>query len=139
MGHKYQQHPTALSPLPVVCGWQVRRKPGSKVGEAEIIAELANHVAKWWLPDETVFVEDELPKVSGPVRSGSHDEEQRVAVPHTARKPRMHALTTTNVSLSLFSRSPACVAAQTATGKIQKLKLREMFPAFPSGEKNVSK
>ena len=37
----------------------VVRKPGSEVS-AEIRAHLANHVAKWWLPDEILFV-DSLP------------------------------------------------------------------------------
>ena len=36
----------------------VVRKPGSAVTPAEITAHLANHVAKWWLPDEIVFVDD---------------------------------------------------------------------------------
>ncbi|PTS86790.1 long-chain fatty acid--CoA ligase [Sphingomonas sp. HMWF008] len=38
----------------------VVRKPGSTVAPAEITAHLSQHVAKWWLPDEIVFVE-ELP------------------------------------------------------------------------------
>ena len=38
----------------------VIRKPGSTVSESEIMAHLAGHVAKWWLPDEIHFV-DELP------------------------------------------------------------------------------
>ncbi|MBY0521713.1 MAG: long-chain fatty acid--CoA ligase [Sphingomonas sp.] len=38
----------------------VVRKPGSAVTPAEINAHLAGHVAKWWLPDEIVFV-DALP------------------------------------------------------------------------------
>ncbi|MFZ5746275.1 MAG: long-chain fatty acid--CoA ligase [Pseudomonadota bacterium] len=38
----------------------VVRKPGSDVGEDAIRAHLAQHVAKWWLPDEIHFV-DELP------------------------------------------------------------------------------
>ncbi|NNM76271.1 long-chain fatty acid--CoA ligase [Sphingomonas sp. ID1715] len=38
----------------------VVRKPGSDVGAAEIIAHLTEKVAKWWLPDEIVFV-DSLP------------------------------------------------------------------------------
>ena len=36
------------------------RKPGSAVTPAEITAHLSKHVAKWWLPDEILFV-DELP------------------------------------------------------------------------------
>ena len=36
----------------------VVRKPGSDVGQAEIRDHLAKHVAKWWLPDAIVFVED---------------------------------------------------------------------------------
>jgi fatty-acyl-CoA synthase len=36
------------------------RKEGSDVSEAEIRAHLAANVAKWWLPDEILFV-DSLP------------------------------------------------------------------------------
>ncbi len=35
----------------------VVRKPGSSVDEAAIRAHLAEHVAKWWLPDAILFVE----------------------------------------------------------------------------------
>ena len=35
----------------------VVRKPGSAVSEADILDHLKNHVAKWWLPDEILFVE----------------------------------------------------------------------------------
>lgn len=38
----------------------VVRKPGSEVTGAEVIAHLSDKVAKWWLPDEVLFVE-ELP------------------------------------------------------------------------------
>ena len=38
----------------------VVRKEGSEVSEAEIRDHLARHVAKWWLPDEILFV-DNLP------------------------------------------------------------------------------
>ena len=38
----------------------VVRKPDSNVTPADITAHLAKHVAKWWLPDEILFV-DELP------------------------------------------------------------------------------
>jgi fatty-acyl-CoA synthase len=38
----------------------VIRKPGSAVTAEEINAHLVNHVAKWWLPDEVIFV-DSLP------------------------------------------------------------------------------
>ena len=38
----------------------VVRKEGSDVGADAILAHLARHVAKWWLPDEIVFV-DSLP------------------------------------------------------------------------------
>lgn len=38
----------------------VVRKPGMETSEAEIIAYLGDKVAKWWLPDEVIFV-DELP------------------------------------------------------------------------------
>lgn len=36
----------------------VVRKADSAVTETEIVAHLSNHVAKWWLPDEIVFVDD---------------------------------------------------------------------------------
>ncbi|WP_034158342.1 long-chain fatty acid--CoA ligase [Sphingomonas sp. ERG5] len=36
----------------------VVKKPGSMVTPDEITAHLSNHVAKWWLPDEIVFVDD---------------------------------------------------------------------------------
>jgi fatty-acyl-CoA synthase len=38
----------------------VVRKPGSDVTAEAISAHLADHVAKWWLPDEILFI-DELP------------------------------------------------------------------------------
>ena len=38
----------------------VVRKPGAAVTEREVVAHLATQVAKWWLPDAMVFV-DELP------------------------------------------------------------------------------
>src|SRR5690606_36486734 len=36
----------------------VVRKEGSEVGAEAIRDHLVNHVAKWWLPDEILFVED---------------------------------------------------------------------------------
>lgn len=36
----------------------VVRKPGSTVTPHEITAHLTHHVAKWWLPDEILFVDD---------------------------------------------------------------------------------
>jgi fatty-acyl-CoA synthase len=38
----------------------VVRKPGAEVSAQDIVAHLADHVAKWWLPDEILFV-DSLP------------------------------------------------------------------------------
>ena len=38
----------------------VVRHPASAVSAAEVRDHLQSHVAKWWLPDEIVFVE-ELP------------------------------------------------------------------------------
>ncbi len=38
----------------------VVRKPGSDVTPEAVLQHLANHVAKWWLPDEILFV-DSLP------------------------------------------------------------------------------
>jgi fatty-acyl-CoA synthase len=38
----------------------VVRKEGAEVGAEEVRAHLAAHVAKWWLPDEILFV-DSLP------------------------------------------------------------------------------
>ena len=36
------------------------KKPDAEVGEADILDYLKDKVAKWWLPDEILFV-DELP------------------------------------------------------------------------------
>lgn len=36
------------------------KKPGAEVSEASIVEYLQDKIAKWWLPDEIVFV-DELP------------------------------------------------------------------------------
>jgi fatty-acyl-CoA synthase len=38
----------------------VVRKPGSEVGEAEVVASVAGKFPKWWLPDRVEFV-DEIP------------------------------------------------------------------------------
>jgi fatty-acyl-CoA synthase len=38
----------------------VVRKPGAEVSAEQILAHLSAHVAKWWLPDEVLFV-DSLP------------------------------------------------------------------------------
>jgi fatty-acyl-CoA synthase len=35
----------------------VVRKPGSDVSSAQITSHLTNHDARWWLPDEILFVE----------------------------------------------------------------------------------
>ena len=35
-------------------------KPGATVSEADVLAHLSTQVAKWWLPDRVMFV-DELP------------------------------------------------------------------------------
>jgi fatty-acyl-CoA synthase len=48
----------AERPLAVVV-----RKPGSEVGEAELVASIAGRFPKWWLPDRVEFV-DELPKTA---------------------------------------------------------------------------
>ncbi len=48
---KWQERPAAF----------VVRRPGSQVTADELRAFLADRVAKWWLPDEIVFV-DEIPK-----------------------------------------------------------------------------
>ncbi len=48
---KWQERPAAF----------VVRKPGSSVTVEELEAFLADRVAKWWLPDEILFV-DEIPK-----------------------------------------------------------------------------
>src|SRR3546814_12754631 len=47
------------------------KKPGADVGEADILDYLKDKVAKWWLPDEIVFV-DELP------HTATRSEERRV-------------------------------------------------------------
>ena len=38
----------------------VVRRPDAEVTAEEVTAHLAGHVARWWLPDEILFV-DELP------------------------------------------------------------------------------
>jgi fatty-acyl-CoA synthase len=50
---KWQERPLML----------VVRRPGLDVGKPELLAFLADKVAKWWLPDDIVFV-DELPHTS---------------------------------------------------------------------------
>ena len=35
-------------------------KPGASVTKADLLAHLSGQVAKWWLPDDVVFV-DSLP------------------------------------------------------------------------------
>ncbi len=48
---KWQERPAAF----------VVRAEGSEVGEPELMAHLDQRVAKWWLPDRIVFI-DEIPK-----------------------------------------------------------------------------
>ena len=36
----------------------VVKKPGADVSEASITAYLGDKIAKWWLPDEVIFVDD---------------------------------------------------------------------------------
>ncbi len=36
----------------------VVRKPGQEVGREELIAFYEGKVAKWWIPDDVIFVED---------------------------------------------------------------------------------
>ena len=38
-------------------------KPGQTASEADLIAYLAPHFAKWWLPDRVVFV-DTIPRTA---------------------------------------------------------------------------
>jgi fatty-acyl-CoA synthase len=45
---------------PLAC---VVPKPGEEIGKDELIAYLDGKVAKWWLPDDVVFI-DEVPKTS---------------------------------------------------------------------------
>jgi fatty-acyl-CoA synthase len=45
---------------PLAC---VVPKPGEEIGKEELIAYLDGKVAKWWLPDDVVFI-DEVPKTS---------------------------------------------------------------------------
>ena len=74
MAHdKWQERPLML----------VLRRPGLDVSEAELLEFLADRVAKWWLPDDILFVSE---------------------LPHTA------------------------------TGKLQKMKLREMYRGFKTGD-----
>jgi acyl-CoA synthetase (AMP-forming)/AMP-acid ligase II len=50
---KWQERPLACVVL----------KPGEEAGRDEILGFLQGRVAKWWLPDEVVFI-DEIPKTS---------------------------------------------------------------------------
>jgi fatty-acyl-CoA synthase len=60
------------------------RRPGSEVDEAEILEFLAGKVAKWWLPDDVVFV-DELPHTAtGKIRKSALRERFRDYVLPTA-------------------------------------------------------
>jgi fatty-acyl-CoA synthase len=53
------------------------RRPGARVDKAEIVAFLADRVAKWWLPDDVVFV-DELPHTAtGKIRKSALRERFR--------------------------------------------------------------
>jgi acyl-CoA synthetase (AMP-forming)/AMP-acid ligase II len=36
------------------------RKPGAEIGKAQVLSHLEGKVAKWWLPDDVVFI-DEIP------------------------------------------------------------------------------
>jgi fatty-acyl-CoA synthase len=48
------------SERPLAC---VVTKPGAEVTKEELLAHLEPHVARWWLPDDIVFI-DEVPKTS---------------------------------------------------------------------------
>jgi fatty-acyl-CoA synthase len=48
---KWQERPVAFVVL----------RPGATAGEEELLQHLHGHVAKWWLPDKIVFI-DEIPK-----------------------------------------------------------------------------
>jgi fatty-acyl-CoA synthase len=53
------------------------RRPGAEVDKAEIVDFLAGKVAKWWLPDDVVFV-DELPHTAtGKIRKSALRERFR--------------------------------------------------------------
>jgi len=45
----------------------VQLKPGAKVDAATLIAHFAGKVAKWWIPDDVVFVESLPHTASGKV------------------------------------------------------------------------
>ncbi|HEY0084844.1 MAG TPA: long-chain fatty acid--CoA ligase [Allosphingosinicella sp.] len=55
----------------------VIRKPGSEVGEEEIMRHLGDHVAKWWLPDEILFVESLPHTATGKLLKTALREEYR--------------------------------------------------------------
>ena len=60
------------------------RRPEADVGKAEILEFLAGRVAKWWLPDDVVFV-DELPHTAtGKIRKSALRERFRDYVLPTA-------------------------------------------------------
>jgi acyl-CoA synthetase (AMP-forming)/AMP-acid ligase II len=61
------------------------RRPGARVDQAEILEFLTDKVAKWWLPDEVVFV-DELPHTAtGKIKKSELRERFRDHVLPTAR------------------------------------------------------
>lgn len=64
----------------------VVKKPGVELSKEEMIAYLRDKVAKWWLPDDVVFL-DELPHTpTGKVlKRGLRDRFKDYALPDTAR------------------------------------------------------
>jgi acyl-CoA synthetase (AMP-forming)/AMP-acid ligase II len=60
------------------------RRPGAEVDRRDILEFLAGKVAKWWLPDDVVFV-DELPHTAtGKIRKSALRERFRDYVLPTA-------------------------------------------------------
>jgi acyl-CoA synthetase (AMP-forming)/AMP-acid ligase II len=60
------------------------RRPGAAVDKGEIVAFLAGKVAKWWLPDDVVFVEELPHTATGKIRKSALRERFRDYILPTA-------------------------------------------------------
>jgi 3-(methylthio)propionyl---CoA ligase len=60
------------------------RRPGAEVDKSEIVEFLAGKVAKWWLPDDVVFVEELPHTATGKIRKSALRERFRDYVLPTA-------------------------------------------------------
>lgn len=54
-----------------MCAWLMLLKEGHSVTKAEMLEFLRPHVAKWWLPDDVLFVEQLPMTATGKIRKAS--------------------------------------------------------------------